>query len=56
MPYRDEAEAQIKQLKMEKLLLEAQIKDHDREIAEMQTQGAEPYIDYEEQFFDFEIE
>ena len=51
-----EAEAQIKQLKMEKLLLEAQIKDHDQEIAEMQTQGAEPYIDYEEQFFDFEIE
>ncbi len=51
-----EAEAQIKQLKMEKMLLEAQIRDRDREIAEMQTQGAEPYIDYEEQFFDFEIE
>ena len=51
-----EAEAQIKQLKMEKLLLEAKVKDRDREIAEMQTQGAEPYIDYEEQIFDFEIE
>lgn len=51
-----EAEAQIKQLKMEKMLLEAQVKERDRELAEMQTQGAEPYIDYEEQFFDFEIE
>ena len=51
-----EAEAQIKQLKMENLLLEAKVKDRDREIAEMQTQGAEPYIDYEEQIFDFEIE
>lgn len=51
-----EAEAQIKQLKMEKMLLEAQVKDRDRELAEVQTQGAEPYIDYEEQFFDFELE
>lgn len=51
-----EAEAQIKQLKMEKMLLEAQVKDRDRELAEVQTQGAEPYIDYEEQTFDYEIE
>lgn len=51
-----EAEAKIKQLKMEKMLLEAQVKDRDRELAKVQTQGAEPYIDYEEQFFDFEIE
>lgn len=50
-----EAEAQIKQLKMEKMLLEAQIRDRDREIAEIRTQGAEPYIDYEEQTFDLEI-
>ena len=50
-----EAEAQIKQLKTEILLLEAQIRDRDREIAEIYTQGAEPYIDYEEQTFDLEI-
>lgn len=50
-----EAEAQIKQLKMEKMLLEAQLKDRDRELAEIYTQGAEPYIDYEEQTFDLEI-
>ena len=51
-----EAEAQIKQLKMENMLLEAQIRDRDREIAEMHTQGAEPYIDYEEQIYDIELE
>lgn len=50
-----EAEAQIKQLKTEIMLLEAQIRDHDREIAEMQTQGAEPYIDYEYQTVDLEL-
>ncbi len=50
-----EAEAQIKQLKTEIMLLEAQIRDRDREIAEIYTQGAEPYIDYEEQTFDLEI-
>ena len=50
-----EAEAQIKQLKTEIMLLEAQIRDRDREIAEMQTQGAEPYIDYEYQTVDLEL-
>lgn len=50
-----EAEAQIKQLKTEIMLLEAQIRDHDREIAEMQTQGAELYIDYEYQTVDLEL-
>ncbi len=50
-----EAEAQIKQLKTEIMLLEAKVKERDREIAEIQTQGAEPYIDYEEQTFDLEI-
>ena len=50
-----EAEAQIKQFKTEIMLLEAQIRDHDREIAEMQTQGAEPYIDYEYQTVDLEL-
>ena len=50
-----EAEVQIKQLKTEIMLLEAQIRDHDREIAEMQTQGAEPYIDYEYQTVDLEL-
>lgn len=50
-----EAEAQIKRLKTEIMLLEAKVKDRDRELAEVQTQGAEPYIDYEEQTFDLEI-
>ena len=50
-----EAEAQIKQFKTEIMLLEAQIRERDREIAEIYTQGAEPYIDYEEQTFDLEI-
>ena len=50
-----EAEAQIKQLKTEIMLLEAQIRDRDREIAEMQTQGAEPHIDYEYQTVDLEL-
>lgn len=50
-----EAEAQIKRLKTEIMLLEAQIRDRDREIAEIYTQGAEPYIDYEEQIFDLEL-
>ena len=51
-----EAEAEIKRLKTENLLLEAKIRERDREIAEIYTQGAEPYIDYEEQTFDLEIE
>lgn len=51
-----EAEAQIKQLKMEKMLLEAKVKERDREIAEIYAQGTEPYIDYEEQTYDLEIE
>ncbi len=50
-----EAEAQIKQLKTEIMLLEAQIRDRDREIAKIQTQGAEPYIDYEYQTVDLEL-
>ena len=51
-----EAEAQIKKLKTEIMLLEAKVKERDREIAEIYTQGAEPYIDYEEQTYDLEIE
>ncbi len=51
-----EAEAEIKRLKMENRLLQAKVRERDREIAEMQTQGAEPYIDYEEQTYDLEIE
>ena len=50
-----EAEAQIRKLKTEIMLLEAKVKERDREIAEIQTQGAEPYIDYEEQTYDLEI-
>lgn len=50
-----EAEAEIKRLKMENMLLEAKVKERDREIAEIYTQGAEPYIDYEEQTYDLEI-
>ena len=50
-----EAEAEIKRLKMENMLLEAKVKERDREIAEMQTQGAEPYIDYEYQTVDLEL-
>ena len=50
-----EAEAQIKQLKMENLLLQAKVTERDREIAEIYAQSTEPYIDYEEQTFDLEI-
>lgn len=50
-----EAEAEIKRLKMENMLLEAKVKERDREIAEKQTQGAEPYIDYEYQTVDLEL-
>ena len=50
-----EAEAEIKRLKTENMLLQAKVKDRDREIAEMHSQGAEPYIDYEEQTFDLVI-
>ena len=50
-----EAEAQIRKLKTEIMLLEAQIRDRDREIAGMHTQGAEPYIDYEYQTVDLEL-
>lgn len=50
-----EAEAEINRLKMENRLLEAKVRDRDREIAEMHSQSAEPYIDYEEQTFDLEI-
>ena len=50
-----EAEAEINRLKMENRLLEAKVRDRDREIAEMYSQSAEPYIDYEEQTFDLEI-
>ena len=50
-----EAEAEIKRLKTENMLLQAKVRDRDREIAEIHTQGAEPYIDYEEQTFDLEI-
>ncbi|MBQ8203361.1 MAG: hypothetical protein IJZ75_03680 [Clostridia bacterium] len=51
-----ETEAQIKQLKMENMLLEAKVKERDREIAEIYAQGTDPYIDYEEQTYDLEIE
>lgn len=51
-----EAEAEIKRLKMENMLLQAKVKERDREITEIYTQGAEPYIDYEEQTYDLEIE
>ena len=50
-----EAEAEINRLKIENRLLEAKVRDRDREIAEMHSQGAEPYIDYEEQTYDLEI-
>lgn len=50
-----EAEAEIKRLKMENRLLEAKVRERDREIAEMHSQGAEQYIDYEEQTYDLEI-
>ena len=50
-----EAEAEIKRLKTENMLLQAKVRDRDREIAEMHSQGAEPYIDYEEQTYDLEI-
>lgn len=50
-----EAEAEIKRLKMENRLLEAKVRDRDREIAEIYAQSTEPYIDYEEQTYDLEI-
>ncbi|MBR5011492.1 MAG: hypothetical protein IKY12_02945 [Clostridia bacterium] len=50
-----EAEAEIKRLKTENMLLQAKVTERDREIAEIYTQGAEPYIDYEEQTYDLEI-
>ena len=52
---RIEAEAEIKRLKTENMILQAKVTERDREIAEIYTQGAEPYIDYEEQTFDLEI-
>ena len=51
-----EAEAEIKRLKMENMLLQAKGKERDREIAEIYAQSTEPYIDYEEQTYDLEIE
>ena len=51
-----DAEAEIKRLKTENMLLQAKVKERDREIAEIYAQGAEPYIDYEEQTYDLEIE
>lgn len=50
-----DAEAEIKRLKMENRLLQAKVRERDREIAEIYAQGTEPYIDYEEQTFDLEI-
>ena len=50
-----EAEAEIKRLKTENLLLQAKVTERDREIAEIYAQSTEPYIDYEEQTFDLEI-
>ena len=50
-----EAEAEIKHLKTENMLLQAKVTERDREIAEIYAQGTEPYIDYEEQTFDLEI-
>lgn len=50
-----EAEAEINRLKMENRLLQAKVTERDREIVEIYTQGAEPYIDYEEQTYDLEI-
>ena len=50
-----EAEAEIKRLKTENMLLQAKVRDRDREIAEIYAQGTEPYIDYEEQTYDLEI-
>ncbi len=50
-----EAEALIKQLKHEKMLLEYQIKDLERDFEKMQTQGTEPYIDFGEQTLNLEI-
>lgn len=51
----EKLEDENKQLKMKNKLLKAQIKDRDREIEKLQTQGAKPYIDYEEQIYDLEI-
>ena len=51
-----EAEAEIKRLKMENRLLQAKVTERDREIAEIYAQGTEPYIDYEEQTYDIELE
>ena len=50
-----EAEAEIKRLKTENMLLQAKVTERDREIAEIYAQSTEPYIDYEEQTFDLEI-
>lgn len=50
-----EAEAEIKRLKTENMLLQAKVTERDREIAEIYAQGTEPYIDYEEQTYDLEI-
>ena len=51
-----DAEAEIKRLKMENMLLQAKVRERDREIAEIYAQSTEPYIDYEEQTYDLEIE
>ena len=50
-----EAEAEIKRLKTENMLLQAKVTERDREIAEIYAQSTEPYIDYDEQTFDLEI-
>ena len=50
-----EAEAEIKRLKTENMLLQAKVTERDREIAEIYAQSTEPYIDYEEQTYDLEI-
>ncbi len=50
-----EAEAEIKRLKTENMLLQAKVTERDREIAEIYAQSTEPYIDYKEQTFDLEI-
>ena len=38
------------------MLLEAKVKDLNREIEKILSQNEDPYIDYEEQIFDLEIE
>ena len=49
-------EAEVKQIRNEKMLLEAKVKDLNREIEKILSQNEDPYIDYEEQIFDLEIE